>query len=133
MPSAATATAAIHYRIDPAQTHARLYQVTLTVAAPAAGQELSPGRSVDLTIIVRLRQDAIVLPRSAVMDATVAPKVYVVNSQGIVALRQVSVMRWPSANAIIERGLREGDRVVLDPATIRPGAHVRPVAPTPDG
>ena len=43
MPSAstATATAAIHYRIDPAQTHARLYQVTLTVAAPAAGQELS--------------------------------------------------------------------------------------------
>ncbi len=101
--------------------------------APAAGQELSPGRSVDLTIVVRLRQDAIVLPRSAVMDATVAPKVYVVNSQGIVALRQVSVMRWPSANAIIERGLREGDRVVLDPATTRPGAHVRPVAPTPDG
>ncbi|HRO54906.1 MAG TPA: peptidase M61, partial [Alicycliphilus sp.] len=41
MPSAVTATAAIHYRIDPAQTHARLYQVTLTVAAPAAGQELS--------------------------------------------------------------------------------------------
>ena len=41
MPSVATTTAAIHYRIDPAQTHARLYQVTLTVAAPAASQELS--------------------------------------------------------------------------------------------
>ncbi|MBS0468231.1 MAG: M61 family metallopeptidase [Proteobacteria bacterium] len=36
-----TITQAIHYRIDPSQTHARLYQVTLTVAAPAAEQELS--------------------------------------------------------------------------------------------
>ena len=40
MPSAAT-TPAIHYRIDTAQTRARLFQVTLTVAAPAASQELS--------------------------------------------------------------------------------------------
>lgn len=31
----------IHYRIDPAQQHAHLYHVTLTVAKPAAGQELS--------------------------------------------------------------------------------------------
>ncbi|MBS0507118.1 MAG: M61 family metallopeptidase [Proteobacteria bacterium] len=36
-----TTTPAIHYRIDPAQTQVRLYQVTLTVAAPAANQELS--------------------------------------------------------------------------------------------
>ncbi len=33
--------APIHYRIDPAQQHAHLYRVTLTVARPAAGQELS--------------------------------------------------------------------------------------------
>ncbi|HQQ71231.1 MAG TPA: peptidase M61, partial [Alicycliphilus sp.] len=39
--SAAAPTPSIHYRIDPAQSHARLYRVTLTVAAPAAGQELS--------------------------------------------------------------------------------------------
>ena len=31
----------IHYRIDPGQRHARLYRVTLTVARPAAGQEVS--------------------------------------------------------------------------------------------
>ncbi|WP_404300366.1 M61 family metallopeptidase [Alicycliphilus denitrificans] len=40
-PSSAPATPPVHYRIDPTQTHARLYQVTLTVAAPAARQELS--------------------------------------------------------------------------------------------
>ncbi|MGD9772950.1 M61 family metallopeptidase [Diaphorobacter sp.] len=32
---------AIHYRIDPAQTHTHLYRVALTVAAPAAQQEVS--------------------------------------------------------------------------------------------
>ena len=35
------ATAAVHYRIDPAQQHAHLYRVTLTVARPAKGQEVS--------------------------------------------------------------------------------------------
>lgn len=41
MPSAPAATPPVHYRIDPAQAHAHLYRVTLTVAAPAALQELS--------------------------------------------------------------------------------------------
>lgn len=39
--SLAASTAAVHYRIDPTQTHAHLYRVTLTVAVPAAQQELS--------------------------------------------------------------------------------------------
>ena len=39
--SFAASTAAVHYRIDPTQTHAHLYRVTLTVAVPAAQQELS--------------------------------------------------------------------------------------------
>ncbi|MFT4241659.1 MAG: peptidase M61 [Acidovorax sp.] len=33
--------AAIHYRIEPADLHAHLFRVTLTIHAPAAGQELS--------------------------------------------------------------------------------------------
>mgnify|MGYP001179574671 CR=1 FL=1 len=41
MPSLQPATTAIHYRIDPGECRAHLYRVTLTVAAPAAQQELS--------------------------------------------------------------------------------------------
>jgi len=41
MPSSAPTQPAIHYRIDPGAFHAHLYRVTLTVAAPAAAQELS--------------------------------------------------------------------------------------------
>ncbi|WIY69509.1 efflux RND transporter periplasmic adaptor subunit [Aquidulcibacter paucihalophilus] len=95
--------------------------------------DLPPGRSVDVTIIVDQRQGATVVPRSAVVDATVAAKVYVVDADDIVRLRPITMARWPSVNAIVETGLKAGDRVVLDPASTSPGARVRPVAPMSGG
>lgn len=101
----------------------------LVKLAPEAGPSLSPGRSIDVTIVVGQRSGAVVLPRNAVADATAAPKVYVVDADDIVRERAVVVARWPTVNALIERGLAAGDRVVLDPASARAGARVRPVAP----
>jgi hypothetical protein len=86
---------------------------------------------VDVTIVVDQREGAIVVPRSAVVDATAAAKVYVVDTDNVVRARPVTLARWPSVNAIVETGLRPGDRVVLDPGSTRPGARIRPVAPTP--
>jgi RND family efflux transporter MFP subunit len=114
-------------RIDPA-TGGRMVKLS-----PDTAQILSAGRSVDVTIVVDQRHDAIVLPRSSILDATASPKVYVVDQSGVVQLRSIAVARWPSANAIIERGLKAGDRVVLDPAATRAGAHVRSVAPQTRG
>ncbi|WP_269513694.1 efflux RND transporter periplasmic adaptor subunit [Brevundimonas subvibrioides] len=98
--------------------------------SPAGTQGLAAGRSVDVTIVVAQLPGAIVVPRRAVVDATAAPKVYVVDADGIVRARAITVARWPSVNAIVESGLAAGDRVVLAPATTRPGARVRPVAQT---
>lgn len=94
-----------------------------------AGRGLSPGRSVDVTIIVLEREGAIVVPRSAVLNATTAPVVYVADPDNIVRVRQITIARWPSVNAIVEDGLRAGDRIVLEPGSTRPGARIRPVAP----
>lgn len=99
----------------------------IRLAADGA-QDLSPGRSVDVTVIVRQRQGAVVVPRGAVLDATAAPKVYVVDAGDIVRVRPITVARWPSVNAIVESGLRAGDRVVLEPAATKPDVQVRPVA-----
>lgn len=101
---------------------------TVRLAADGA-QGLSPGRSVDVTIVVDQRRGAVVVPRRAVLDATAAPKVYVVDANDIVRVRPITVARWPSVNAIVESGLRAGDRVVLEPGATRPGARIRPVAP----
>lgn len=101
---------------------------TVRLAADGA-QGLSPGRSVDVTIVVDQRRGAVVVPRSAVLDATAAPRVFVVDANDIVRVRPIIVARWPSVNAIVESGLRAGDRVVLEPGATRPGARIRPVAP----
>jgi RND family efflux transporter MFP subunit len=95
---------------------------------PEAGASIPPGRSVDLTIVVERRPAAISVPRSALIDANSEPKVYVVDEGDQVRVRPVTVVRWPSVDAVIERGLSGGDRVVLDPASVKAGERVRPTA-----
>ncbi len=115
--------AEISPRVDSA-TGGRLIKLV-----PIDGPDLAPGRSIDISIVVDRRNDRIVIPRGAVIDPSTTPGVYVVDPGGMVRLRRVSIMRWPSPNAIIETGLVPGDRVVLDPSATRPNAHVRPVTP----
>lgn len=106
-------------RVDPT-TGGRLIKLV-----PLEAMNIPSGRSVDVTIIVARREAGIVVPRQAVIDATTAPKVYVVDQSGIVRSRTIVIADWPSLNAIVESGLAAGDRVVLTPAQVRPSARVR--------
>lgn len=116
-------------RVDPT-TGGRLIKL-----APVEAMSLPPGRSVDMTIIVARRESGIVVPRQAVINATTASALYVVDRRGIVRERSIEIADWPSLNAIIDSGLAGGDRVVLAPAETRPSARVRirlrPSAATP--
>ena len=94
---------------------------------PEDGASLSPGRSIDLTVVVETRRRAITIPRRAVLDATAEPKVRVLDADDTVVDRPVTIERWPSTNAIITDGLKAGDRIVLDPSSVEAGQTVRPV------
>lgn len=109
-------------RVD-ATTGGRLVKL-----APDTAARIPPGRSIDVTILVATRRNAIVVPRQAVLDATTAPKVLVVDAQDIAHARPVKIAAWPSSNAIIEQGLAAGDRVIMSPATIEASTKVRPLA-----
>jgi RND family efflux transporter MFP subunit len=106
-------------RVDPT-TGGRLIKLV-----PPDAMNIPSGRSVDVTIIVARREAGIVVPRQTVIDATTAPKVYVVDQSGIVRGRAIQIADWPSLNAIVESGLAAGDRVVLTPAEVSPSARVR--------
>lgn len=95
--------------------------------APDRGIELPAGRSVDVTVVIGERTDAIVIPRNAILDATADPRVLVVDKDNVAHSRKVTVLRWPSVNAVVESGLRAGDRIVLDPVSVREGQRVKPV------
>lgn len=90
---------------------------------------LAPGRSVDATIVVSPAAPRIVVPRQALVDATVAPKVYVVGADDVVRAQPVRIDPWPSIDAIVLGGLKGGERILADPAQAKPGARVRPAAP----
>ena len=95
---------------------------------PLNRTRFAPGRSVDISIVVDRRTDGILIPRGAVIEPTTAPKVYVLDTGDVVRIRSIAVLRWPSPNAIIEHGLRPGDRVVVAPGATHLNAHVQPVA-----
>jgi RND family efflux transporter MFP subunit len=96
---------------------------------PVDNQRLPSGRSVDLTIIVAAREKGIVIPRQAVLNATTAPAVYLIDAKGIVRERRIALADWPSQDAIIDSGLAAGDMVILTPAETVPGARVKAVSP----
>ncbi len=92
------------------------------------GPAMAPGRSIDVTIVVERRPGGLAIPRGSVIDPSTQPRVYVVGADDIVKERKIAILRWPSLNAIIESGLSPGDRIVLNPSGVRPGARVAPTA-----
>ncbi len=98
---------------------------------PVGGGQIPAGRSVDISIIVAERAAGIVIPRQAVINATTAPMVYIVDAGGIVRERPIRIADWPSRDAIVERGLASGDQLVLTPAETAPAANVRPQPAAP--
>ena len=123
------------------QFAARVSEVSPQVDAATGGRlvkliplevdRMTPGRSVDVTIVVDRKQDTIVIPRQSVINAAGSAEVYVLDAQNAAQLRKISIIRWPSLNAIVESGLVAGDRVVMVPAKIRPLERVRPIVATP--
>jgi RND family efflux transporter MFP subunit len=97
---------------------------------PLGPSPIAPGRSVDVTIVVDRKANSIVIPWQTVVDATTSPKVFIVDLGDVVRARKVEIARWPSANAIILKGLAAGDRVILTPTRTKPSARVHPVAAT---
>lgn len=105
----------------------------LVKLVPIDGPVLAPGRSIDVSIVVDRRADAIVIPRQAVIDPSTNPRVYVVDAANVARVRSITILRWPSIGAIVQSGLSAGDRIVLTPGWTRPGAHVRPITSSAHG
>lgn len=117
--AAATVTE-VSPKVD-ASTGGRLVRLSYDATAG-----LIPGRSVDVTIVVQSAAPLVLVPRQALVEATVEPKVYVVDRDDRVAVRRVRIVDWPSTAAIVQSGLAAGERLVLTPAKVRPGERIRP-------
>ncbi|MEN3286654.1 MAG: hypothetical protein V7634_954 [Bradyrhizobium sp.] len=89
---------------------------------PGAGDTVSLGMTATLTLSDKATSRVARLPLSALFSEGRAPSLYVVNEQGEISLKPVTVKSYDSKDVVITGGINEGDKVVtlgvqkLDPA-----------------
>jgi membrane fusion protein, multidrug efflux system len=88
--------------------------IMLKAEFPNADELLWPGEFVDTVLTIGQRQGAMVVPSEAIENGQEGTYVYVVASNQTVQQRPVSVGATDARQAVIEKGLSEGESVVTD-------------------
>jgi membrane fusion protein (multidrug efflux system) len=96
--------------------------------------QLLPGQFVRVQIIAGERENAFLVPQTAVIQTERGHFVFVVDPESKAAIRPVQTGEWVGSDWIILSGLNAGDRVILDNLLkLRPGAPVNAQSPAAPG
>ena len=115
--------------VDPATS-----QITLRAEVPNPDGRLLPGLYVRVRLEQAMARDAIALPQQAVTRSAQGDTVMVVDAEGKVAPRPVTVGGEQNGRWIVLDGLKAGEQVMVDGfQKLRGGAPVKPVPWTPPG
>jgi membrane fusion protein, multidrug efflux system len=77
-------------------------------------EPLWPGQFVNARIVLSTREDAVTVPAQTVMQGPNGPYVYVINQNNTAKRSSISVAATQEGIAVIDKGLKAGDRVVVD-------------------
>ncbi|CAH1653751.1 multidrug efflux pump membrane fusion lipoprotein AcrA [Hyphomicrobiales bacterium] len=101
-------------------------QITMRAEFPNPDGQLLPGLYVRVQIEQGIQHDAVAVPQQAVQrDANGNAQVFVVTDKNIAEIRPVRVNRTVGERFVIDRGLKPGERVVVEGfQKIAPGATV---------
>ncbi len=109
-------------------------QVSLRAEIPNPEGQLLPGLYVRVRIEQATASDAVLLPQQAVTRSAQGDTVMVVDGEGKVSTRNVTLGGEQNAQWVVLDGLKPGERVVVDGfQKMRPGAPVKPVPWTRPG
>jgi multidrug efflux system membrane fusion protein len=86
--------------------------IQLKATFPNTSRTLWPGEFVNVQLIIAERQNGISVPLDALQQGQTGSLVYVVNSNGTVQQRPVTVGETMNGRALIDQGLQPGDVVV---------------------
>ncbi|OOX78969.1 efflux RND transporter periplasmic adaptor subunit [Snodgrassella alvi] len=89
-------------------------EVKVRAEIPNDDDMLLPGQFVRVEIPQAEIQNAIVLPQQAITRGASGDTVTVVNADGSLAVRNVTVVQQKGTNWVISGGLRAGDKVAMD-------------------
>ena len=98
------------------------------ITFPNPQRTLLPGQFVKVRFTGDTKTDAILIPQRAVLQGPQGPFVFVVNQDEKIEIRGVAASDWKGDQWLIDTGLNQGDRVVVNGLMkIGPGAPVKAV------
>lgn len=86
--------------------------IKLKAEFPNRDLQLWPGGFVNVRLMINMLKDVVVVPTAAVQRGPRGTFVYVVQPENKVAIRQVSIAQQDETQAVIDKGLDAGERVV---------------------
>jgi membrane fusion protein (multidrug efflux system) len=100
--------------------------IQLAALFPNPGNVLRPGQYGKIRAIVRVQQNAVLIPQAAVNEQQGSYLVDVVDKDSRVDSRRVEVGQRTDTMWVIDRGLKPGDRVIVEgQQNLRPGMTVQ--------
>lgn len=107
----------------------RLGTVGLRAEFANPARRVLPGQFVQVQLRVGGREAALV-PQQAVVQSDRGRSVWIVGDDGKAVATPVTVAEWIGSDWVVEKGLKNGDRVIVDNLMkLRPGAAVAPRDP----
>lgn len=104
------------------------------MAFPNPDRVLLPGQFVKVRFKGSVKTEAILVPQRSVQQGPTGSIVYVLGDGDKIQIRDVKATGWQGSQWLIEDGLRQGDRVIVDGMQrLAPGTQVKPVTMAADG
>lgn len=81
---------------------------------PNPNHELLPGQFTNVTLLLDVREDAVVVPTKAIITEKDGAYIFIHRNDGIVEKRFVELGPETDNNTIVERGILPGERIVVE-------------------
>ena len=120
----------ISFQINPT-TDSVLVRATLPNRKSEAAEDydLIPGQYAPVRLILGEEANALLIPQAALVENQIGKQVFVVNADNKVEVRNVEVNRSYKNQWIIQKGLKKGEKVIVEGTQkVRPGVVVNPKA-----
>jgi membrane fusion protein, multidrug efflux system len=88
--------------------------IHLKAAFPNAEEQLWPGQFVNLRVVLAVRKNVPTVPAQTVQQGPEGPYAYVIGNDDRVARRAVAIAAVQDGIAVVSKGLRPGERIVVD-------------------
>jgi RND family efflux transporter MFP subunit len=118
----------ISFRINPTTDSVLVRAILVnTKSGDVGGYDLIPGQYAPVRLILGEDANALLIPQPALVESQIGKQVFVVDADNKVETRNVEVGRSYKNQWIIQKGLKKGEKVIVEGTQkVRPGVVVKP-------